>query len=165
MQLTLYTDYALRTLLYLATRPEQVSPVSQISAAYGISTHHVAKVAKMLVREGILEGRRGKDGGLRLLHAPGDICLGTLVRATEEQKLLECFDPKTSTCPLTGHCRVERAMREAREAFFSVLDGYTLADVLENAPQIVALLSPARLARGKVRAKGVLQRRGRVARL
>ncbi|MFT3923132.1 MAG: Rrf2 family transcriptional regulator [Myxococcales bacterium] len=149
MQLTLYTDYAIRTLLYLGTRPDQIVPVSEISAAYGISAHHLAKVAKMLVREGLLEGKRGKEGGLRLASAPADICLGSLVRATEEHNLLECFDPKSSSCPLTGYCRVERAMHEAREAFFGVLDGYTLSDMLENTPRLVSLLSPSRLTRKK----------------
>jgi Rrf2 family nitric oxide-sensitive transcriptional repressor len=147
MQLTLYTDYALRTLLYLGTRPEQVVPVSEISASYGISANHLAKVAKMLVREGLVEGRRGRDGGLRIAHAPADICLGTLVRATEEHTLLECFEPKTSTCPLTGFCRIERTMHEAQEAFFTVLDGYTLADMLENTARLNSLLSPSRLTR------------------
>jgi Rrf2 family nitric oxide-sensitive transcriptional repressor len=149
MQLTLYTDYAIRTLLYLGTRPGEVVPVSRISASYGISNNHLAKVAKMLVREGLLEGRRGKDGGLRLVDAPAEICLGTLVRATEEQKLLECFDAKTSTCPLTGRCSVERAMHEAREAFFRVLDRYTLADMLAGTPHLTSLVSAHSLSSGK----------------
>lgn len=147
MQLTLYTDYAMRTLIYLGARPDQTVPVSEISESFGISTHHLAKVAKMLVRDGLVEGRRGRDGGLRLAYAPEDICVGTLVRATEEHKMLECFDPKTSTCPLTGHCRLERAMHEARDAFFAVLDRYTLADMLENRRELVQLLLP-RQAKG-----------------
>ncbi len=142
MQLTLYTDYAMRTLIYLGARPDQTVSVAEISESFGISTNHLAKVAKMLVRDGLLEGRRGRDGGLRLACAPEDICVGTLVRATEEHNLLECFEPKTSTCPLTGHCRLERAMHEARAAFFAVLDGYTLADMLENRRELVQLVSP-----------------------
>lgn len=147
MQLTLYTDYAIRTLLYLGARPDQTVPVAEISAAYGISNNHLAKVAKMLVRDGLVEGRRGRDGGLQLACAPDEICIGTLVRNTEEHRLLECFDPKTSTCPLTGHCRLERAMHEARNAFFEVLDRYTLADMLENRRDLVQLLTPSQAKR------------------
>lgn len=97
----------------------------------------------MLVDSGLVEGRRGRDGGLSLAVDAKDICLGTLVRATEDHTLLECFEPKTSTCPLTGYCLVERAMREAREAFFAVLDRYTLADVVQNTPKLVRLLAPS----------------------
>lgn len=151
MQLTLYSDYALRTLLYLGAREGQVVPVSEIGASFAISTNHLAKVAKMLVQAGLVEGRRGRDGGLRLALEPNDICLGALVRATEDHTLLECFEPKTSSCPLTGNCLIERAMREAREAFFAVLDRYTLRDLLQNGPQLLRLLSPnaRKAARGR----------------
>jgi len=151
MQLTLYTDYAIRTLLYLGSRPDQIVPVSEIGASYGISTNHLAKVAKMLVRDGLVEARRGREGGIRLARDPADICIGALVRATEEHQLLECFDSKTSGCPLTGHCRIERAMREARQAFFGVLDRYSLADMLENPAKLVQLLTPAQRARSRRR--------------
>ena len=143
MQLTLYTDYAIRTLLYLGSHPGQIVPVAEIGASYGISVNHLAKVAKMLVRDGLVEARRGREGGIRLARDPADICIGALVRATEEHRLLECFDSNTSSCPLTGKCRIERVMHEARQAFFGVLDRYTLADMLENPAKLVQLLTPA----------------------
>ena len=144
MQLTLYTDYALRTLMYLATHADRVVPVSEVSAAFAVSPNHVAKVAKDLTRAGYVSARRGRDGGLQLARPPATISVGEVVRALEHHELLECFEPKTSSCSLTGVCRLERALRQARDAFFAVLDDYTLRDLIENAPQLIRILHRAR---------------------
>jgi Rrf2 family nitric oxide-sensitive transcriptional repressor len=104
----------------------------------------LAKVAQMLVQEGWVSSRRGRDGGLLLTPQARDIRLGALVRRTESHDLLECFDRKTSSCALTGACHVERALREAREAFFAVLDRYTLAELVANKPQLLQLIARAK---------------------
>src|SRR5688572_17303226 len=114
MQLTLYTDYSLRMLMYLATHPGRTAPVSEISAAYAVSSHHLAKVAKDLTGHGYLIARRGRDGGLMLSRAPQAINVGELVQRLESHELLECFDRERSQCRLTGNCRLERALRDAR---------------------------------------------------
>lgn len=140
MQLTLYTDYSLRTLIYLAAHPDRVVPVSAIAAAFDVSSHHLAKVAKDLTRHGYVIGHRGRDGGLSLARAPASIGVAEVVQKLESQDLLECFDRDHSRCRLTGYCRLERALKEARAAFFQVLEGYTLQDLVENRPQLVRLL-------------------------
>lgn len=141
MQLTQFTDYCLRTLLYLGARPGEITPASGIAEAYGISANHVAKVAKWLTREGIVRARRGSGGGLELAVEPIDLCIGELVRRTEPHlDLLECFDASRNTCPLSGACALERVLHDARDAFLAVLDDVTLADLLHNAPQLVRLL-------------------------
>jgi Rrf2 family nitric oxide-sensitive transcriptional repressor len=144
VQLTIYTDYALRTLMYLAIDRERPVPVPEIAAAYGISAHHVAKVAKDLVRGGFLRSHRGRTGGLELARAPSKIDVGDVVRFSEPTlDLLECFDRATSTCPLTGGCRLERKLHEARAAFLAVLDGTTVAELTENAPALLGRLTRA----------------------
>ncbi|MCO5168484.1 MAG: Rrf2 family transcriptional regulator [Planctomycetes bacterium] len=133
MQLTLYTDYALRTLLYLGLHPGRPVPAPEVARAYGVSPHHVAKVAKALVRDGFVRARRGRSGGLELAVAPEDLRIGAVVRRTEPTlDLLECFDRRASTCPITGACRLERVLHDARGAFLEVLDRTTLADLLTN---------------------------------
>lgn len=134
MQLTSYTDYALRTLMYLGLHPGRAVSATEIATAYGVSAHHVAKVGKALVRGGFVRAQRGRTGGLALATAPAAITVGTVVRFTEHTiDLLECFDRARSTCPLTGACRLERTLQQARAAFFDVLDGVTLADLLSGA--------------------------------
>lgn len=142
MQLTIYSDYALRTLIYLGLHPGRPVPVSEISAAYGISTHHLAKVAKDLVRNGVVRAHRGRSGGLELAQPPAAVSVGAIVRQTEPTfDLLECFDRRTSTCPLTGACRLERTLYDARAAFLDVLDRTTLADLVGNGSTIVRRLA------------------------
>ncbi len=142
MQLTLFSDYTLRTLIYLGSHPGAVVPASRISDAFGISADHVAKAAKWLTQRGYVEAQRGKTGGLRLARRPGTIRIGQLVSETEpHMHLLECFDRETNRCPITQACKLKRALHEARAAFVAALDAYTLEDLLTNRPQLVQLLA------------------------
>lgn len=151
MQLTLFTDYALRTLLYLGSHPDQVIPATAISEAYGISAEHTVKAAKWLTQHGYVHAQRGKGGGLKLARDPRSIVLGALIRQTEHHlDLLECFDPARDACPLSPACKLKGALFRARTAFLEVLDQYTLADLLANAEALVQLL-PAHALRRKKR--------------
>lgn len=142
MQLTQFTDYALRTLLYLGSHPEEVVPASQVSDAFGISYDHVAKAAKWLTQRGYVQAQRGKAGGLMLLRKPAAIRIGQLVSESEpHMHLLECFDRETNRCPITPACKLKKALFEARSAFLAALDAYTLADLLANRSHLVQLLA------------------------
>jgi Rrf2 family nitric oxide-sensitive transcriptional repressor len=138
MQLTLFSDYALRVALYLATHPQRLVAVAEISAAYGISHAHLVKVAQRLTELGIVQAVRGRSGGIRLARLPAAIQVGALVRATEPHfNLVECFDRRTNTCPIDPVCALKNALYQAKESFLATLDGYTLADLL---PQPEALV-------------------------
>jgi Rrf2 family nitric oxide-sensitive transcriptional repressor len=148
MRLTLFTDYALRTLIYLGAHPQQVIPAAAVADAFGISSDHVAKAAKWLTQRGYVATQRGKSGGLQLARTPSSIRIGQLISEAEpNMELLECFNAETNLCPLTPSCRLKKALYEARQAFVAALDEYTLADLLDNAPRLVRLLDAATLAR------------------
>jgi Rrf2 family nitric oxide-sensitive transcriptional repressor len=99
------------------------------------------KVVHFLGQQGYIETQRGKSGGLRLARAPGDINLGRLVRDTEANTvLLECFEPETSECRIEPVCILRGILGRSLQAFFAVLDEYTLADVLSNREQLVQIL-------------------------
>lgn len=141
MHLTMQTDYALRTLIFLGTRPGEIVSVQAIAEAYGISTHHLAKVAKQLVRDGLVEGHRGHAGGLRLARKALRVRVGDVVRAFEPGlDLVECFRPD-GQCPIAPACRLSRALETARKAFMDVLDATTIGSLVENAPRLIRLLS------------------------
>ena len=140
MNLTLSTDYSLRALIYLGTCRPQLASVAQISEAYGISRHHLVKVVHQLGRLGFIETLQGRGGGLRLAREPGSICIGDLVRRTETFQLVECFDRERNTCPITPACTLKHILGEATEAFVSVLDRYTLADLLKHPRKMAQLL-------------------------
>ncbi|MCB9741985.1 MAG: Rrf2 family transcriptional regulator [Alphaproteobacteria bacterium] len=140
MQLSLRTDYALRTLLLLAAEPDRWIDAPEIAERYGISVHHVRKIIQDLARLEIVETRRGRDGGARLLAEPASLVLGALVRELEDLALLECFDAARNTCRLTPACALKGVLAEAQAAFLAKLDALTLADVVPSAKVTRALL-------------------------
>jgi Rrf2 family nitric oxide-sensitive transcriptional repressor len=136
MQLTKWTDYSLRVLMYCAAHAARDTPVtiSEIGQAHRISRSHLTKVVMSLAALGYLETTRGRGGGLRLLVQASEIRVGDVVRHTETDfTLLECFDPVLNTCTLSGHCRLESALHEALARFLAVLDGVSLADLMTPA--------------------------------
>ena len=130
MQLTYHTDFALRVLIYLLDRPEKTVTTREMAEFYGISLNHLTKVAKALTRGGWLLATRGGGGGLRLAPHTAETSVGEIVRFTENLVLLECFDPKLNTCPITRSCHLKGVLHRARHAFLEVLDGCTVRDLV-----------------------------------
>ena len=94
MRLTNYSDYALRSLIYLATKPEPhlLANISDIANSYHISRSHLTKIIHQLGQLGYIDSVRGKNGGIRLACAPKDINLGVLIKQIEPDfNLVECF--------------------------------------------------------------------------
>lgn len=133
MQLNSFTDYSLRVLIYAAVHHGRRCLTADVASAFGISRHHVVKVVHALQRLGYLETTRGRGGGFGLACAPESINVGDVVRRTEGTlALVECFDRETNTCPLIPACGLKGALRESFAAFFTVLDGYSLADLVRE---------------------------------
>lgn len=126
MQLTQHTDFGLRLLIVLA-RGNGVS-LPAFAAEQGLSYHHVAKVAQVLVREGFATSRRGRGGGLVLARPAEDVSVGEVVRKLESGlKLADC-----ARCALRADCALSNILAEALEAFLAVLDRYTLAEAARH---------------------------------
>ncbi|WP_428032534.1 RrF2 family transcriptional regulator [Ancylobacter sp.] len=126
MQLTRYSDYALRVMLYLAARDDRLCSIAEIAAAYGISHNHLMKVLHDLGRAGYVASVRGRSGGFRLARPAAQIRIGALLRHTEEDfDLADC-----PSCVLSGGCGLASVLDEAMAAFFAVLDSCTLADLM-----------------------------------
>ena len=141
MRLTFYSDYSLRLLMYVAVRHGELGTIQEVADAYGISKNHLMKVAFQLGRKGYLETVRGRGGGLRLARPPEKIGLGDVLRATEEDfTMVECFDPKSNTCAISGPCRLRGVLSKALQAYFAVLDEYTLADLAGQNPVLERVL-------------------------
>ena len=133
MQLTLYSDYSLRVLIYLGVRPKHQATITEIAQSYKVSRNHLVKVVHNLGNMGYIITTRGRGGGLQLAMAPEQINIGEVVRKTEPNfDLVECFDEETNTCPISPACALIKALKLARKAFLGVLDQYTLADVVAN---------------------------------
>lgn len=142
MRLTLYTDYSLRTLMYLGAQKEgRLATIKDISAAYNISKNHLMKVIYELGKAGYIETIRGRGGGIRLAKRPEEINIGTVVRQTEDDfQLVECFDGTTNTCIISPVCGLRHALNRALTAYLNVLDEYTLSDFLLNKDTLANIL-------------------------
>lgn len=132
MRLSLQTDYALRTLMFLAVKDGHHS-IPDIASAYGISKNHLMKVAQRLTAEGFVKSVRGRSGGLKLALPPADLNVGAIVRIMEDTgAFVECFDAATNTCVVTPVCGLRHALAGALEAFVQHLDGITVADLISD---------------------------------
>jgi Rrf2 family nitric oxide-sensitive transcriptional repressor len=142
MRLTSHTDYSLRTLIYLGVLPDRLASVGEVAEAYGISKNHLMKVANHLAAGGYVQAVRGNRGGIRLARPPEDINIGQVVRFTEsDMNLVECFCPGSSGgCRIESGCLLRAALRSALRAFLGVLDGYSLANLLQSRPLLEELL-------------------------
>jgi Rrf2 family nitric oxide-sensitive transcriptional repressor len=136
MQLTRFTDYGLRSLIYLAARPDALCNSKDISDYYRISHNHVVKVIHRLATLGYVESVKGKGGGIRIAKEAGDLFLGDVIQQLEpNMDLLECFDAEKNTCRITENCRLKHTIYEARQAFIDSLNQYQLKDILTFADQ------------------------------
>jgi len=132
MRLSVQTDYALRTLMFLAVKDGHHS-IAAIASAYGISKNHLMKVAQRLTAEGFVESVRGRSGGLKLAQAPALLNVGAVVRAMEDMgTFVECFDPATNSCIVTPACSLRHALAGALEAFVRHLDQFSIADLIPD---------------------------------
>jgi Rrf2 family iron-responsive transcriptional regulator len=130
MRLTRQSSYAVRTLIYCAVKAPELSRIADIAKAHTISELFLFKLIKPLVEHGLLETVRGRHGGIRLGRPAEAITLLETIRLTEENfALAECFEGGDITCPLVSNCDLNAALGEALAAFFSVLEGYTIADL------------------------------------
>ncbi len=130
MRLTAFTDYTLRTLIYLALRPQKLVTIADIAGAYDISANHLMKVVHQLAQSGDIVTLRGQHGGLRLARPADQINLGTVVRRTEpDMEIATCFgsDP---CCRIRTECVFSNILSEALPGFLAVLERYTLADLI-----------------------------------
>jgi Rrf2 family nitric oxide-sensitive transcriptional repressor len=133
MQLTSFTDYGLRSLMYLAACTDRLSSVKEIADYYGISRNHLVKVVHRLAQLGYIETSKGKGGGIRLAWDARKMRMGDLVTALEpSMNIVECFSRNTNTCQITNACQLKHYLYEASRAFIDVLNRYTLADAIKN---------------------------------
>jgi Rrf2 family nitric oxide-sensitive transcriptional repressor len=140
MRLTAFTDYTLRTLMYLAVDIDRLATIAEIAKAYHISETHLMKVVHQLGVSGDVETVRGRNGGMRLAKPAASINLGAVVRRTEaDMELVPCFDD-AELCAIGGACKLQAALREALAAFLAVLDRYSLADLVAPRRRLAFLL-------------------------
>ncbi|QQK75337.1 Rrf2 family transcriptional regulator [Salicibibacter cibarius] len=139
MQLTSYTDYSLRVLIYVGSLPEGGrTSIKEIASVYQLSSNHLQKIVHELGRKKYIETIRGRNGGIQLGTNPENINVGTLVREFEDMALVDCFN-ENQLCAISPVCRLKSVLHKANDAFLQVLDAYTLADLLVNKDDLASI--------------------------
>ena len=138
MQLALQTDYALRSLIYLAGKPGRAT-VAEIAGFFSISRDHVAKVVHLLAKRGFVRSIRGVGGGVELGRSPDDISVGEVILAMEgNMHLLECV-AATGVCIIEQGCRLKGVLANAERIQMEYLQSVKLSDVVKPGGQLVEL--------------------------
>lgn len=138
MELTAFTDYSLRVLMFLAREEGTQSSIDELAEYYGVSRHHIAKITRHLAAAGFVVTTRGKNGGIVLAKSPEEINLAAVVHSTEPHfNLVECFASDKSQCVLNNCCRLKGILYGARAQFFQHLEKYTLADAAAGSMSLI----------------------------
>lgn len=139
MQLTKQTDYAFRTLIYLARLPKgELASIATLCEFYDISSNHLSKIVVKLGHLGYIETVRGKGGGIRLQEGALQLPLSAIVEAFETSLMpVNCFNPP---CQLLPDCLLKTVLRDAMQAFVAVLASYSLQDLVRRDVQVLQLI-------------------------
>ncbi len=133
MQFTLFTDYSLRSLVFIALKSENSNTlvtIRDISSELKISNNHIVKVIHNLGRHGFIETARGNHGGVKLSRQPSEINLGDVISATENFScMLHC---EHNDCCFHAVCLFQGIMRKAANAMLKEISEHTLADLLSE---------------------------------
>jgi Rrf2 family nitric oxide-sensitive transcriptional repressor len=141
MQLTMYTDYSLRVLAYLALHAERSVTISEVTDFYKISRNHLIKVVHNLAKKGFISTTRGKGGGIKLARPASEINVGAVVRETEPNfHIVECFNAESpNPCTILPICKLRGVLQEATQTFIATLDEYHISDLLRDGPAARAI--------------------------
>lgn len=137
MQLTLHTDYALRVLIYLSLKPEEIVTIDEITDYYGVSRNHMVKVVHHLATDGFIKTSRGKNGGMQLARDAQSISVGAVVRKMEANFfIVECFNENANRCQVAPVCNLKSILHKASANFLNYLDQYSVADALDMGQEL-----------------------------
>ena len=131
MQLSKFTYYAFRALIYLAKNSDEVATVDILADKLEISSHHLKKVINKLAKTDYIISLKGRNGGLKLGLDPSKINLGKVLLLTEENlSIVECMN-ESGTCPLINdRCKLKGIISNALSRFIDEMSKYTLQDII-----------------------------------
>ena len=131
MHLNRQTDFGLRALMFLASRPNEWITTAEIAITLRISRNHLLKIINRMIELHWVEGKPGRSGGVRFVAATATVSVGTVVRGLEQSlALVECFNSDDNNCPLTPTCKLAPLLYKARNAFLAELDNVTISQLL-----------------------------------
>lgn len=128
MRLTKQTGHAIRILIDCTLAKDQLVKVADVSERLGVTKQNVFKIVHILSHAGFIAAVRGPNGGIRLAKPATSIRIGDVVRAIEVTRVqVEGGHGRKS--PETDPASINAMFDDALNAFISVLDQHTLAEL------------------------------------
>jgi len=133
MRLTRAGEYAVRCILYLASRGEGVvSRRKDLAEAMDIPEQFLSKIAQQLARAGMIEIVQGSKGGLRLAVSPDKLSLLDVVETVIGEIFLNDCVMRPESCYRSNTCAVNRVWEKARNQLRETLREATFARLLKE---------------------------------
>jgi Rrf2 family protein len=131
------TKYALLALDTLARSDKESMLIADLASAENIPKKFLEAILLNLRNQGVLISKKGPGGGYSLARPATAITIGSIVRAFEgDLAPVQCLsDANSGKCPECNDqatCGVRLVMSDVKQALTSVLDGMTLADMIER---------------------------------
>jgi Rrf2 family iron-sulfur cluster assembly transcriptional regulator len=133
MKLTRGGEYGIRGMLYLAMQPqESITLLSEISSTQSIPESYLSKIFQILTKAGLVRSHRGFKGGYSLARPPDGITIRDIIEGIEGPIALNRCAIEENTCKENLDCKIHDVWRNAQSAMMDVLEGTTLADLVEK---------------------------------
>lgn len=130
MNLSKFSDYAFRILIYLANNQDKLCTVEELADNLKISEHHLKKIVHRLGKTEYVISTKGRNGGLKLGMDPKDINLGKILIITEDSlNLSGCFSSAKHTCS-SSRCKLKAILSSSINSFVDEISKYSLQDIL-----------------------------------
>lgn len=133
MQLSKFSDYSFRTLIYLAHNTNKLSTIEQMAGELKISQNHLKKIVHKLSKGSFIESFKGRDGGIKLAKQPKEIGLSDVLLYTEvNTDFVECLKHNINhtQCPYQTVCNLKAIIHRAKDSFIQEFQKYSLQDLL-----------------------------------
>ena len=134
MKISTKGRYALRFMLDLSKHENanECIKLNKIAERQNISEKYLEQIVAVLNKTGLVKSVRGAQGGYRLTRDPKDYKIGDILRAIEGSLApVECLEEGAPPCSRMSDCTTVKVWRELYDAINSVVDKYTLADLIE----------------------------------
>ena len=145
MRISARADYALRALIELAAAGEGPVKGDRIAEAQDVPIKFLENILAELRRHGLVDSRRGAEGGYWLSRLPREVTIADVIRAVEGP-LASVRGERADELKYTGSAEpLAKVWIALRANIRDVLEHVTLADVVadELPPDVLAILGPS----------------------
>jgi Rrf2 family cysteine metabolism transcriptional repressor len=128
-------QYALRAIYELACcYGEGPTKTATIATRQAIPIRFLEVILNQLKQSGIIQSKRGFQGGYFLLHHPQDISIGDVMRFMQRKSAtmscLACVSKEG--CPFDQNCAFASLWQQVQNAVNQIYDNTSLQDLIDN---------------------------------